>query len=303
MFDGSYTRRAMLRRGLAAVGAGTLVSTAGCSGGIPNPLGGGSGVYADWLPAPDELGDRDHYQFYYFDAETIEANEDELNDENFDFDSVEDSWTPLSFDWEDATTILYLGLNIVVEAAFNREDAIEDLEAEDFDDEPEHEGYSIYLNPTETRAFGVGDGTVVVTSAYGTEDPVDTIEAIIDAKAGNADRYADDSEDMGLLIDELSSETTVSGRTSEEPSDEDPASGRFDDMVARGNTATINGETTDRKWVVVYDNERNVDIDDLEEWVDENDGNDQLFDDVDDISYESSGRAGIITGTVDTGEL
>ena len=301
MFDGPYSRRRLLRRGLATAGAGTLLGVAGCSG--LNPLGGGgAGVYADWLAVPDDVGDSDHYQFTHLNTEAIEASEDELPDE-FDVSFFESTWDPVDVDWEDTSTILFYQSITVVEAEFTREDVVDDLEDEDYDDDTEHLGYTIYLGPNEVRALAVGDSTLVVVSGAYQSDPVDTLEAVLDAENGDEERYGDDSEDMATLTGELGAGSVVTGRTLEEVDNDNPDNGRFDHMVARGSSTTIDGDTAQRKWVVVYDEASDVDLDDLEDWVDENDGSGGTFDDVDDVSYNASGRAGIITGTSDTDDL
>lgn len=313
MFERTYTRRAMLRRSLATAGAGALVGAAGCSS-IPNPLGGGT-PYANWLPVPDDIGESDHYNFTYLSLDDIESNEDELNEESIDPSTYEDFWEPLDINWEDASGLTILGFGgmfgfggFIVEAEFNREEIISDLEDEDFDEDSEHEGYTLMLNDSESQVYAVGDNAVVLTSARDTDGErssgeTGTAEAIIDAKTGQEDRYGDDSDDMSTLIGELGGGTLVTGNTMEEPDDAEPANGSFDAMVARGQQAKINGESTDMKYVVVYESSDDVDTDDLEEWVDENDGSDEQFDDVDDVSYNSNGRKGIITGTIDTDDL
>jgi len=298
MFDGTYTRRTMLRRSLGAVGAGAAAGIAGCSS--LNPFGGGAGVYADWLPEPDDIGDSDHYRFTYLDTEALEANEDELPD-NFDIDSFEDSWNPVDVDWEDTSMVLFFNAITVIEADFTREDVADDLEDADYDDDTDHQGHTIYLGPNELRAYAVGDSTIVLrTAAYGS-DPVDSVEAVLDANNGEEDRYGDDSEDMAALTGELGGGAIVSGRTMEEIDNDNPDAGRFDHMVAAGSTTTINGETADRKWVIVYEEQDDVDTGDLEDWVDAND--DGEFEAVDDISYNQNGRKGVVTGTIDTDDL
>jgi len=146
-----------------------------------------------------------------------------------------------------------------------------------------------------------------VSSFVGSDTPsndsADIAEAIVDAETGNADRYADDNEDMSTLVGELGGATFVNGNTMEEPEDADPANGTFDAMVAEGQRAQVNGQRSDVKYAVVYESSDDVDTGDLEEWVDENDGSDEQFDDVDDISYNQNGRAGVITGKIDTDDL
>lgn len=299
MSDTGLTRRAILRRSVATVGAGAIASTAGCGG--LNPLGGG-GPYIEWLPAPDEL-DEDHYGFFYFDMDAIESTEDQFDDDSFDPESFQQAWDPVSVDWEDTSMVLSLASNIVVEADFDRGSVAEDLEDADYDDDTDHEGYTIFLGPAELRAFAVSDSDIVVTGGgYNPGDPVDIAEVIIDATTGNVARYADENEDMSTLVGELGAGTFVSGSTREQPETASPGNGVFDDMVASGSTTEVNGDTADETWVVVYDTADDVDTGDLEDWVDEN-SDDGEFADVDDISYTQNGRMGIITGTIDTDDI
>src|SRR6056297_2586695 len=106
MFERTYTRRGMLRRGLATAGAGALVGAAGCSS-IPNPLGGGP-AYANWLPVPDDVDESDHYGFTYFNMDDLEQHEDKLDEDSTDPSTFEDFWEPLDFDWEDTTGLTIL---------------------------------------------------------------------------------------------------------------------------------------------------------------------------------------------------
>ena len=261
-------------------------------------------VYADWLPAPDELGDDDHYSFTYLDMADFEEYEDELDDESFDPTSFEDVWSPLSFDWTDVSDLTLFGgfgfNNIVIEAEFSREDAISDLEDEEYEEDSEYDGYTIMFDSESERAVAVGDGTVVIVSG---DESVDTAETLLDTQGGDSERYGEASDDMATLVGELGGGSLVQGRTTETPDRPAPAEGEFENMVARGSRAQINGATTDRTWVVVYESSDDVDTDDLEAWVDANDGIDEQFEDAEDISYSSDGRLGIVTVTGDTDEL
>jgi len=310
MFDRTYTRRAMLRRSLATAGAGAIIGAAGCSS-LPNPLGGGAS-YANWLPVPDDVSDSDHYSFSYINMNAVESNEDAFDDDSVDPSTFEGFWDPLDLDWEDTSSVITLGFGrfgfggLVVEADYNRDDQISELEDEDYDEDSEYEGFTIMLSENEERAIALNGNAAVLTSATdssGDTGDTDRVEAVIDAKRGNEDRYGDDSEDMSLLLDRLGGGTFVNGRTMEESDDDNPEGGRFDAMVARGSRTKVNGETAKQKWVVVYDSEDDVDTGDLEDWVDENDGGGDQFDDVSDLSYNQNGRTGIITGTVDTDEI
>ena len=301
MSDGEYTRRTLLRRGTAAIGTGAIASTAGCFG--LNPLGGGGG-YTNWLPAPDELLDEDHYYVTSTNLGTLAANEDTLGGEP---DSLESTWDPVTLDWDEVSTVTSMAVfTSVVQANFNRDDVVEDLEDDDFDDDTDHEGFTIYLSGDEQQAFGVGDGTLVISAGYGSgdADPVDQVETVIDASNGNVERYTAASEDMQTLVNKLGGGAFLSADTYEEQDDDNPEDGNLENSVAQGTSITINGETSAYKTVVVYESADDVDTDDLEDWVDANDGSSSTdgtrFDDVDDISYNADGRAGVISGTIDT---
>jgi len=260
------------------------------------------------LPVPDDVGDSDHYNFTYLNMDDFEKHEDKLDDDSTDPSSYEDFWDPLDIDWEDTTGLTILGFGglfgfggFIIEAEYNRDEIISSLEDDDFEEDSEHQGYAIMLGPNDSQVYAVGNNAVVLAAT--SDGDTDNAEAIIDAKAGEADRYGDDSDDMNELIGALGGGTFVNGRTMEEPEDDNPENGTFDAMVAMGSQAKINGDQTKRKWVVVYEEESDVDTGDLEDWVDENDGSDEQFDDVDDISYNKNGRKGIITGTIDTDDL
>jgi hypothetical protein len=254
-------------------------------------------VYADWLPAPSDLDGRDHYYFFYGDVEDIEANEDRIDESYYDPASLENAWSPLELGTEDVSQIIAIASSLAVEAEFDRDGAISTLEDEDFEEDSEYSGYTLMLGEFDDQVFAVGDGVLVVT------DEIDTAETIIDASGGDGERYDEASDDMATLVGALGGGTAVSGSTMDEPDQPDPENGQFENMVAKGERSRINGETAELAWVVVCDSEDDVDTDDLEEWVDANDGFDEEFDGVEDISYDSDGRTGIITGTADTADL
>lgn len=303
MSDNDHTRRSVLRRAGTAVGAGALASVAGCVDSLPG-LGSGGTSYETWLPEPDTVTSGDHSSFWFLDTATFESNEDELDDSMVDtLESIEQVWQPVGVDWDETSTILLLDNVVpVVEADFETEDVVDDLEDEDFDEDDEYEGYRLFER--DTRGFAVGNGRLIAIGQFiRSEDPIDDLEAIIDVNNGEEDRYVDEVEEMSVLVDELGNGTSINGRTLDAPDEPAPEQGVFDEMVAEGHASSINGETADETYVIVYDSEDDVDLDDLEDWVDENDGSDQQFDDLDDIEYTQKGRKGVITGTLDTDEI
>lgn len=312
MSDREYSRRTVMRRSIATAGAAGLVSTAGCSS-IPNPFGG-SPPYASWLAAPDDIGDTDHYLFWYLNMNQIESNEDQLSSDSFDPNSFEEFWSPLSFNWEDVSNFVTFGGlfgfggGVAIEADYNRGDAISALEGEGFEEDSEYNGYALMVGGG--GVYAVDGSAVVITSAGGSSGSgtpsggsTDRAEAIIDAKSGDADRYGDVNDDMSTLTGALGGGTVVNGSTMDSPEEPSVEDGQFENMVAEGQRLKINGDTADAKYVVVYDSSDDVDTADLEEWVGANNGDGGQFGDLNDPSYNSNGRKGVITGTVDTDDI
>lgn len=303
MSGDELTRRRMMRNATAAVGAATLAGSAGCLGSLPF-VGGGAGAYKKWLPDPGELNsESDHYRFSYIDMSTIVDNEDEFDEGTIeDIEGVEDIWSPVSVDWDETSDLIFFQAAYVVQGDFSKDDVVSDLEDEDWDDDTDHEGFTIMLDEGEDRGMAVSDGTIVITSAF-QGDPVDQAETIIDTSNGDEDRYVDEEEDMKALVNALGGGTVVRGGTMEEVDEGQAESGRFDHQVAQGRTMRVNGETSKVRYVVVYEEKDDVDTGDLEDWVEENEDTDQEFDDVEDVSYKQNGRTGIIEGTMDTDEF
>lgn len=75
--------------------------------------------------------------------------------------------------------------------------------------------------------------------------------------------------------------------------------GNFENEVARGSALSVDGDTSTRTWVLVFEETDDVDTDDIEEWVD----SDERFEDYDDLNVERNGRAALITGTIDTDDI
>ena len=300
MGDGTFSRRELMRKSGAAAGAAALVGSAGCIGTVQDavPFVGGA-TYKSWLPEPGTVTDQDHYRFQFFDMNSIENNEDEFNDDT-DYSDFENAWSPADVDWEDTNWIIFWRGGFVINADYDQESVAEDLEDEDYDDDTDHEGYTIYLGPNEGGAFAIDGSNLVLTSG---SDPVGAAEDIIDTNGGSEDRYADESEDLNELIGALGDATFVRGRTMDEPDEENVERGRFDGMVARGRSTQVDGDTANGKAVVVYEDSDDVDTGDLEDWVEASQDRDGQFAEWDDISYSSNGRKGVIEGTLDTDEI
>jgi len=302
MSGADLTRRAVLARSLAAAGA--AVGTAGCSS-LFGSGGGDTDVFTQWLPAPAAVANTDHYRFDYYDLSTLSANRDSLGGEPTVF---ERAWQPVGLGWADATGVVTVGPVDVVTADFDRDGAASDLQEAGYDRAGEYKGFARYRNSETGTVFAVGDGTLLVSAvdryAPGSVAPSARIETVVDARTGDVDRYAESSEGMGTLVEELGAGTLVDGTTMDET--DGSGSGRFENLVAEGARSVLDGGTVEEKWVYVYDRPRDVDTAALEAYVQANDnssgGVDAPFVAVEDISYTREGRKGIITGTRDASE-
>jgi hypothetical protein len=303
------TRRTALKSGAATAGLLAVGSLSGCSS-IPF-IGGGAG-YTEWVPAPDEFQESESLFVNYSNNSTVAENED-----NFDgdyYDSIENDVDALDIDFEDITLDLTIsGAIQVYDGDYEEQTVIDALEDEDtggaeFAEDGEYEGYTVYLNDADSApdepqtAYGLNGTTVVQTGTSGDNNAEDVLEIAIDTQTGNGTRFTDDSEDFSTLTDELGGGTSLSASVREEAvEDGTPESGSFEGQIASGSKITVNGEQSDAKFVVVYEDEGDTDQGDLEDYFDES--LDDTFSPNGDPSYDTGGRTGVIEFTFDTDEL
>jgi len=275
----------------------------GCS--VPGT--GGSNV-SNWLPEPDETGDINHYSTIAFSPSELAANEDELSEEFFDqLESTEDTYDPTGIKFEDVDTTLYVRQNNVLLGGFSQSDVTAELEDNDFEQDDELNGYQLYVpdsNDSSTPCYAVGDAVIRATPGYNSDmDSVETAELLIETNSGNVDRYIDDSDAMNNLASQVGTPSIGSMQTSDPTEEDNPENGAFENAVGNGVSLNLNGDTTDLQLLIQYESADDVDTGDLEDWVDETDGSDQLFGDVDGVSTNANGSAGVINGTIDTDDV
>ncbi len=298
MTDG-FDRRSVLRGIAAGVVAGSTTGLAGC-GGLPiNPGGpGGSSADASYLFEPGTVADGDHYTVRFADPATVAEFDGDLSDETVA--SIEDraAWLyeATDTDFDEASSQLTFRTVAVVAVDHDEEAVADELDDDDFDEDSEDEnGYRVFVSAEERFAVAF-DGSVVIGAqpTSGESDPVNIVEEVIDAEAGDADRYADESEAFAGLLDELDGDVFVGG--AHEATDEtDAEGGRFEGEVARGLTASLDEDTTDVRLVLAFDDEDDVATDDVEEWT----GAD-AFEDWDDVSVDAGGAVVTVSATLDT---
>jgi hypothetical protein len=127
----------------------------------------------------------------------------------------------------------------------------------------------------------------------------EAISTISMTQNGETTLYESEVDPAGTLFSALGGGDFATGTTMEEIDDDVPEQGRFDNMVARGTAVSVNGETSNVKSVVVYDDADDFDDGAIEDWTDEA----EQWDDVDDINISQSGNVATITGKIDTDDL
>ncbi len=294
------TRRGTLRIGAATAGLGVTGSLSGCSS-IPF-LGGGSSAYDSWLPEPGVIVEgTDHYSFSYSDVKAIRNNEDNFDEDVFEaFESSEDSFPldQMNVDFDEVTSKISVnGSNGVITGTFKRDDVGSELEDDDFEEDGDHEGYTLYTKQGSQGVAVKKNEAVYAQLGFfsGGDEPKDVLEALIDTKKGNEERYAKAEEDFKTLIGKLGSGTLVDGGTQEEPDETNAEAGRFEGAVARGSKLTVNGETSKAKRIVVFNSKDDIDMHDVEDWTDSD-----SFDDYDNVNSSKNGRAVVVTAKIDT---
>lgn len=209
-------------RWVAAIGSvGTVGSMAGCTSipGIEGGPGASSKFDEQWMYEPGTIRDQNHYGFYFLKPSAIAEAEDEFDDDVFDrLEGTEDRYegfTDIGF--EDVKGHLSFDLVDVVSASYNRDEVVEELEDEDFDEEDEEGDYTIFVHDDDTYAAAVGATTLVVGRQPPSEE-VDIEDLVVDAIAthdGEEDLYVEEVDPMGTLLDNLGAGTILSGQTQE----------------------------------------------------------------------------------------
>jgi len=282
------SRRAAIKLGAATAGVGAMGGLAGCSS---IPFVGGGANYTNWLAEPGVIADSDNYRFTWTDAQQVRNNEDNFDSDTYDnYESFnEDRLDQAGLDYDDVNTFLSFQGVTVVDASFNQDDVGDELEDNDFDDDTDHEGYTIYLSESEFQAVGVSGNDLVYGRRNGENDAVEIVEAAIDTNNGDEDRYVDENDDFSELTSNLSTGTFTSGGSIDNDSDQ----------VASGQTLSVNGETSNIESITVFDEADDLEQDDVDDLQEE--GEDSS--DVENFSANKNGRILTVSYDIDTDEI
>lgn len=167
---------------------------------------------------------------------------------------------------EDVTYHLSVGYSTIFTGSF---DPSEVLDAMSLSESDEYNGFNVYENDEEsTTYFGTDGDFLLVSQSFGfiDHDGRDELELLIDTYNEDSDRFVDVNEDFELLADELSSGDLVNATGRTEAAE--------DGSVAEGFTAAIDGEETSAEFVSVYENEDDIDLEQIKTELEENWGED-----------------------------
>jgi len=299
------SRRRFLKSSGALVGASMLGASAGCTGILGGGGGGGSGLSAqtDWYYEPGAVQDSDHYAVSYQNNLEIVDNEDQFDSDVYDDleNNFESTYEYLGLDFDEVESRTYFGgflAQLLSGYQVDQSEVVESLEDAEYDDDDEYEGYQVFLGPNEVQAVGLTNNDIVVAgSAWNSDaEAQDVLETTIDTYNGDEDRYADENEQFATLTSQLDGGAFDYATTHEETEETSAENGEFEGAVARGSSQSVDGETMSAQAVIVFDSADDIDTGDVEDWMDA----EGSFDEIDDLSFSTSGRSVEVTGTMDT---
>ncbi len=190
--------------------------------GTPTPTPVGSrpetpvGELPKWMPAPSAI-DQTGYAFRSIAPQAMREFGDALG--SGALDGFDQSYPLAAIDTVgDATAIHRFARSAsVVEAEFDRTPVEDDLRDLGFSTGEARHGFRIF-SAEDARAAAVRDNMLVTVGSFSSRDTADktpVVEAIVDARTGNGDRYVDAVADCERLVETLGSAHLVQGRTHE----------------------------------------------------------------------------------------
>jgi hypothetical protein len=279
---------------------------AGCSGLLGE--NGNDDEFTGWLPAPGELtrpGSDPTEEFEHYTA--VFNDVQPLRDDDVEVPAYPPAYASTAGvavdDVETATLVSPLG--VVFTGNFDAESVTDELDRMGHTEESEHEGFTIHAmereDEGEYEVVGVSDDAVVL-SLY---NPIDAgtgfVEAVIDARNENVDRYAEASEDFDLLMNDIGTGVYRTAETHpevEETAAADAVSSTFDGQVAQGTAMRIDGDTIRQTSAKVFTDADTVPSEDLASWVEEYEDERWAFGRFEEFSTEESGRVWTVSGSL-----
>jgi len=317
------TRRDVLQAVGVLSTTGAVAGLAGCLGSDDendddDPIEVADFELSSWLSAPGTVTGEDHYPFEYFSYEAFLALEDTLGEgplSEDDYEEIEagvngEGSQPRPLPSLSGREIDTFGEYLTVDNNAQQvlygdhaPDAIGDGLVEDvgFERVGSHGGFAIYLNELEGQPVDIAVGlSEDVLLWVEDEYPDDDIEALADTQTGDTARYTDESEEMSELLDHVGSGARSLGETSDPISKTDLDFPAFEGQVAYGYDVALDGDPIDERYVIVFEDEDAVTLDDVEAWAGGEGDGDKRFASHTDVSTEQDGRTVVVSGTRET---
>jgi hypothetical protein len=311
------TRRRFLTAS-AVMGTGALAGCNAVTDAIPFIGGSGLGGYQQWVYPADQFNqDADSLNFDGTNQKGVYDSRKAFYPSTYS--SLAANYGAVGLTGRSVKMDLSLPEGRVLKGSYDTAEVVAELEDDastEYESDGSYSGYELYV-PSDrdepNRAVGVSDSAIVfgrrVEPGFGADwdaaAATDVVEGIIDTKGGSATRAVSENDDLATLVNALNSGTSVSGGTRSDEVDSDRAdaeSGVFDGQVASGQSWSVNGNTTSRQWVFVFDSEGDVSTTDLNDWVEANDTG-GVFTRARNVKVSQNGRAGVVTAKIDTYDL
>lgn len=286
-------RRRFVRAGLGAT-VGFGLASAGCSA-LPL-VGSDSGPpsYTNWLHAPGEIQDTDHYATNVIKPGTVLANEEAFDEREVaeTADRFDDPLRPTGVDTEAVQQFVSTAVAGVYTGDVPTAEVRDALESGEYTEQSQVEDATLYQDDDDLHVWAVRPDALVHVIG---REAMDQTRTVLETEAGSVNRYVDESETMARLTETLDDGYFVHARTRHKVGRHQPMIGLLENMVGRGNSSALDGSSVTVKTVFAYEEPGEVDTDALREYVEMNDG----WSNIEDITYKSAGRMGIINGRLD----
>ncbi|MCL9814770.1 hypothetical protein [Natranaeroarchaeum aerophilus] len=321
--SGISTRRDVLQAVGALSTTGAVAGLAGCLGGDDangdeEPIDIPEFDLSSWVSAPGSVTGDDHYPFEFFSYEAFLALEDTLGEGPLSEDDYEEIEAGVSGEGSQPRPLPSLtgrpidtfGEYLTVDNNSQQvlygdhaPDAIGDGLVEDvgFEHVGSHGGFDLYLSelPGQPVDIAVGLSETVLLWVED-EYPADDVEALADTQTGETALYVDENEDMAELLDHIGGGARTLGETSDPLSETDLEFPAFEGQVGYGYDVALDGDPIDERYVIVFEDEDSVALDNVESWVGGEGDGEERFEPHTEVSTEQDGRSVVVSGTRET---
>jgi len=314
------TRRELLGAAGALAAAGAATGLSGCLGSGDDSDDGGQSdppslALESWLAEPGSISGGEHYPIEYFSFEAlleaenslVEGASSEMTDRTngkgsapWPLPSVTghaiDVFTEYAALDNNSQQVLYGDLN----ADGIGEGLVDDV---GFEAAGEHREFDLYLNelPNQSANVAVAVSEFVMLWVE-TESPVEGLRTLADTQTDETPLYGESNDDLGAVLDHVGGGDRVLAQTSEPIPETNLDRPVFEGQVSYGYALDLDGDPIDETYAIVFDDEASADVETVESWVSENEGDGDRFGPHESVSTERDGRSVLVSGSRETAD-